>query len=78
MAAGTARNVMLRVDDDLCQVCKQCLAADECKGSAFIRLDPDDSPFIDMSRCWGCFTCLDACPHGAVVRHEYGEGKDRG
>ena len=71
MIEGTARNIMLVVDDDVCQACKRCLAGDVCRGNAFRRIDRDEAPFIDMSRCWGCMECVMACPNGAVIRHEY-------
>ena len=71
MIDGT-RNIMLKVDDDLCQVCSPCLAGDVCRGNAFHRFERHESPFLDMSRCWGCMDCVPACPFEAVVRHEYG------
>ena len=72
MVDGT-RNIMLKVDDDLCQACSPCLAGDVCRGNAFRRFDRDESPFLDMSRCWGCMDCVPVCPFEAVVRHEYGD-----
>ncbi len=63
--------IMLEVDDDLCRVCKRCLASEACRGKAFRILDKGEAPFIDMSRCWGCMLCIPACPAGAVGRHEY-------
>lgn len=74
MAEGTARNIMLKVDDDRCQVCGTCLAKDICRGNAFLTYDPGEAPFIDMSRCWGCMECVIICPFDAVVRHTYGSG----
>lgn len=71
MIEGT-RNIMLKVDDDLCRVCRKCPAGEVCRGSAFRRFERDEAPFLDMSRCWGCLDCLPACPFDAVVRHEYG------
>ena len=68
---GTARNTMLKVDDDLCAICKKCIARSVCRGNAFRRFDREDSPFIDMSRCWGCMDCVPVCPHNAVIRHEH-------
>ncbi len=49
----------------------RCLAGKVCRANAFRRFDRDESPFLDMSRCWGCMDCIPACPYGAVVRHEY-------
>ncbi len=68
----SARNIMLEVDETVCRVCRKCLAGEVCRGNAFIRMERDESPFLDNSRCWGCMVCLPACPFGAVVRHEYG------
>lgn len=62
---------MLKVDDKLCHVCGKCLAGDACRGNAFRRFEKDESPFLDMSRCWGCMICIPACPFGAVVVHDY-------
>lgn len=58
----------LVVDDKACHRCGKCLAGDVCRGNAFIRFDRDDSPFIDMSRCWGCLVCVMTCPFEAVER----------
>ncbi len=72
MVEGT-RNIMLKVEEDLCQANKTCLANDVCKGNAFRRFKLDEVPFLDMSRCWGCFECIPACPFDAVVGHGYGD-----
>jgi len=71
MSVGTARTIMLKVDDVACQACRKCLAGDICRGSAFRRFDREEVPFIDMSRCWGCMECIPECPYDAVVRHHY-------
>lgn len=68
MAEGT-RHVMLKVDDDRCQACATCLAGAVCRGSAFRRFERGESPFLDMSRCWGCLDCIPACPFEAVIKH---------
>lgn len=70
MVDGT-RNIMLKVDDDLCQACNPCLAGEVCRGNAFRRFERHESPFLDMSRCWGCMICIPACPFGAVVVRKY-------
>ena len=71
MTVGTARIIMLKVDDDLCQACQRCLAKKICRGNAFIRFDRAETPFIDMSRCWGCMECISECPFDAILRHDY-------
>lgn len=63
----------LVVDDASCHHCRRCLAGEVCRGNAFISFDPADSPFIDMSRCWGCLVCVVTCPFGAVTKLDYGE-----
>lgn len=73
MKANGNQPYKLVVNDALCLHCKRCLASANCRGNAFIRFDPDDSPFIDMSRCWGCLTCLALCPVGAITREDYGQ-----
>jgi MinD superfamily P-loop ATPase len=54
----------------LCQVCGKCLARDVCRSKAILRIDPDEPPFIDPNRCYGCRVCIAACPHGAIVAGE--------
>lgn len=61
----------LLIDDAVCRHCRRCLAAEVCRGNAFVSFDPGDSPFIDMSRCWGCLTCMVTCPSGAVIKTHY-------
>ena len=55
------------VVDDLCQSCRKCMAREVCRSKALLQLDPGEPPFIDPSRCYGCRTCIPACPHGAIV-----------
>lgn len=62
----------LQVDDALCHTCRRCLGAEVCRGNAFWLLDPEDGPFIDMSRCWGCLKCMVTCPFEAIVKIDYG------
>ncbi len=61
----------LTVDEAVCRRCQRCFAAQVCRASAFRVLDRGDSPFVDMSRCWGCLKCLPACPFGALVKTAY-------
>lgn len=62
----------LVVDEGACHACRRCLAGQVCRGNAFLVFEAGDTPFIDMSRCWGCLTCVVQCPFGAVVRVDYG------
>ncbi|HSJ57432.1 MAG TPA: 4Fe-4S binding protein [Anaerolineae bacterium] len=56
-----------RVIDDRCLACPVCLARKVCRSKALIRLDPDEPPFVDASRCYGCRACIPACPNDAIV-----------
>lgn len=72
MSSISALPYKLEIDEAVCRHCRRCLAAEVCRGSAFLTLDPGESPFIDMSRCWGCLKCVVTCPFEAVVRTDYG------
>ena len=61
------RDIRLRIDDELCRACRQCLASEVCRVKALMRLDPDEPPFIDVSRCYDCRLCIPACPFGAIT-----------
>ena len=50
----------------LCQACDKCLARSICRSKALVQLDPDEPPFVDGSRCYGCDLCIPACPFGAI------------
>ncbi len=56
-----------RVVDDLCLRCDRCLARHVCRTKAILRIDRDEPPFIDPSRCYGCQVCVAECPNGAIV-----------
>ncbi len=62
-----ARDIQLHIDDSLCRACRRCLAARICKVRAIVHLDPDESPYLDVQRCYDCRLCLPACPFEAVV-----------
>lgn len=72
MPAVGAQPFKLEINEDLCRVCRRCLAAEVCRGNAFITFR-DESPFIDMSRCWGCLSCAIKCPFDAVIRSDYSQ-----
>jgi MinD superfamily P-loop ATPase len=56
-----------KIADSDCLLCPKCRARAVCRSKAIIRLDPDEAPFIDASRCYGCQVCIPACPAGAIV-----------
>ena len=61
-----SREIRLQIDDERCQACRRCLAAKVCKVRAIVPLDPDEPPFLDVSRCYDCRLCMPACPFGAI------------
>ena len=60
------------VVDDLCHACRKCVARKVCRTKAILQLDPEEPPFIDASRCYGCHACIPACPFGAIVLNGHG------
>lgn len=73
MPAIGKQSFNLVINDDICHHCRRCLAQEVCQGHAFVMLDPEEGPFIDMSRCWGCLSCVITCPFGAIAKVEYGQ-----
>ena len=59
---------LLRIDADLCRVCKVCTARRECRSGAIRIIDRGEMPVLDLSLCWGCLMCTVACPNRAIVR----------
>ena len=59
--------VNLYIDEKLCMACRPCLAGKACKVKAFVNLDPDEPPFLDLSCCYDCRLCILACPYDAVL-----------
>lgn len=64
----------LYVEPDLCHTCESCKARKACKIRAIVQIDPYDLPAVQAARCRGCFTCVRACPHGALVTRRRDSG----
>jgi len=56
-----------RLDEERCRSCRQCPARRVCRSKALVRVDSEEPPFVDGSRCYGCLACVTACPFGALV-----------
>jgi MinD superfamily P-loop ATPase len=56
-----------RIDYERCHACGKCLAAKACRFKAILRIDRDEPPAIDASRCGGCSLCVQECPFGAIL-----------
>ncbi len=66
---NTHSNITLYIDGERCHICGKCLAKQVCKGRAIHIIDRGEMPFLDSGRCWGCLTCITACPFHAIVRY---------
>ena len=55
------------IEESKCRVCKRCVAREACRTKAILTLDPEETPFIDGSRCHGCMVCIPVCPFKAVI-----------
>ena len=56
-----------RVQDELCLRCATCAAQKACRVRALVRIEADDTPFLDSTRCTGCLRCLLVCPARAIL-----------
>ena len=54
------------VDEELCDECGIC--GKICPYSA-INLDP--KPVFDMTKCYGCWSCYNHCPHKAIYTSKF-------
>jgi ferredoxin len=54
-----------RVDPDLCNGCKSCLA--QCQFGAQSYSSTLEKVYIDPTRCFGCGVCRAACAEGAIT-----------
>jgi Fe-S-cluster-containing hydrogenase component 2 len=60
-------DIVPRVDAGLCLRCDDCAAAAACLAQGFRREKPDEVPVVDENRCFGCYSCVGACPYDAVI-----------
>ncbi len=71
------REIRLRIEPERCRTCRRCLAAKVCKVRAIVRLDDDEPPYLDVSRCYDCRLCIPACPFGAIAVDKNGFDKTK-
>jgi Fe-S-cluster-containing hydrogenase component 2 len=61
-----AQSAVPAISRVLCRGCKPCEAQLACEHKAIVRIDRDEMPWVDASRCFGCRACLATCRYGAV------------
>ncbi len=54
------------IDWEICQSCHPCEASLSCKTRAIIKIDFDDPPYIELSRCTSCGDCVLSCLYNAI------------
>ncbi len=59
--------VQLVINWDICQNCEPCSARLVCHTRAIVKLDGEEPPYIEPSRCNGCAKCIPACTFSAIV-----------
>ncbi|MGQ9719805.1 MAG: dihydromethanopterin reductase (acceptor) [Candidatus Jordarchaeum sp.] len=52
------------VDHDICIDCDTCLPLEKCPNNAIKIIE---KPVIDLTLCRGCKTCVELCPHSAII-----------
>ncbi len=64
---ASASIIIPTIDYARCQACRPCEAAAHCRFKAFLRIDPDEPPVIDVARCGGCGDCVPHCPYECLA-----------
>lgn len=60
-------DIVPRVDAEKCRRCADCPAIVACLAQGFRRDDQDSLPYADEDLCFGCYSCVGACPHKAII-----------
>jgi NAD-dependent dihydropyrimidine dehydrogenase PreA subunit len=66
-AGGFWEDIVPRVDPDRCRRCAECPSVTACLAQGFRREDQESLPVVDENMCFGCYSCVGACPHGAII-----------
>jgi Fe-S-cluster-containing hydrogenase component 2 len=64
---GIWDDIVPRVDPERCRRCLDCAPVAICTAHAFRRDGPDEVPVASEDFCFGCYSCADACPQGAII-----------
>lgn len=54
------------VDPARCQRCADCPSIAACLAQGLRRDDQDSVPAADPDFCFGCYSCVAACPYHAI------------
>lgn len=54
------------IDWEICESCYPCEARRSCKTRAIIKIDQDEPPYIELSRCTRCGDCVLSCLYSAI------------
>lgn len=55
------------LDWDVCQICIPCEARKACNTRAIVQIDPDEPPYIEITRCNSCGQCVLSCQFEAIT-----------
>ena len=65
-SSGFWDDVLPQTDPQRCQRCAECPSIAACLASGFRREDQESIPAADPDLCFGCYSCVAACPHRAI------------
>ena len=60
-------DIVPQVDPEKCRRCADCAPVATCLAQGIRRDEPDGVPVVDAAVCFGCYSCVQACPHGAII-----------
>lgn len=71
-AGGLWDDVVPKVDPERCRRCIDCAPLSACLAGGIRRDDAEDVPYADEDRCFGCYSCVSACPYNAILMPRFG------
>jgi Fe-S-cluster-containing hydrogenase component 2 len=60
-------DIVPQVDPELCRRCADCAPVLACLAGGIRRDGPQGLPYADRDRCFGCYSCVGACSHDAII-----------